>query len=68
MIDKTGRGNVNGPQLFEAITHYGLNPKAEDVYLFMRRFGNCEGRISFSDFSEAMTPKDALSARCLNER
>jgi len=34
----------------------------------MRRFGNSEGRICFSDFCEAMTPKDALSTRCLNNR
>ena len=45
------------------------NPDSKDVFLFVRRYdGDQDGRLTYSDFCEAITPKDILTSRCVNGR
>jgi len=63
VIDKYSKGWVTGPEITEALADNGLYPHKDDVYLFVRRYDNdSDGRILYSDFCEAFTPKDTLSS------
>ena len=47
----------------EALGEYGSFPHKDDVYLFVRHYdADSDGRLLFSDFCEAFTPKDTLAA------
>jgi Ca2+-binding EF-hand superfamily protein len=63
VIDKYGKGWVTGPDMTEALGEYGSFPHKDDVYLFVRHYdADSDGRLLFSDFCEAFTPKDTLAA------
>jgi len=62
MIDLHEKGWVSVPELREALEDLGFYPKKDDVFLFVRRFDkDNDGRILFSDFCEAFSPRDALA-------
>jgi hypothetical protein len=69
VIDKHSKGWVTGPELMEALNEFGSYPHKEDAYLFVRRYDNdSDGRLLYSDFCEAFTPVETLSAQILNKR
>lgn len=69
MIDLHEKGWVSVPELREALEDLGFFPKKDDVFLFVRRYDkDNDGRILFSDFCEAFSPKDALSQSALSRR
>jgi Ca2+-binding EF-hand superfamily protein len=58
MIDRTAKGWVTSPELTEALGDLGLYSHKEDVYLFLRRYDrDSDGRLLYSDFCDAFTPK-----------
>jgi Ca2+-binding EF-hand superfamily protein len=63
IIDRHSKGWVTGPEIAEALADFGSFPHREDVYLFVRRYdADSDGRLLYSDFCEAFTPKDTLSS------
>ena len=69
MIDQHEKGWVSVPELRESLEDLSLYPKKDDVFLFIRRFDkDDDGNLLFSDFCEAISPKDALSSSVLGRR
>jgi hypothetical protein len=69
VIDRHSKGWVTGPELIEALSEFGSFPHKDDVYLFVRRYdSDSDGRLLYSDFCEAFTPKDTLSKQILTKR
>lgn len=53
----------------DALNEFGCYPHKDDVYLFVRRFdADSDGRLLYSDFCEAFTPKETLAAQMLSKR
>jgi Ca2+-binding EF-hand superfamily protein len=69
MLDKSAKGWVTGPELSEAISDLGVYVHRDDVYLFVRRYDrDSDGRLLYSDFCEAFTPKNPTHSSILNSR
>jgi Ca2+-binding EF-hand superfamily protein len=69
VVDKHSKGWITGPELIEALAEFGSFPHKDDVYLFVRRYdSDSDGRLLYSDFCEAFTPKDTLSQQILTKR
>ena len=59
LIDVDSKGYVTAPQLMEVLQQNGVFPHKEDVQTFLREFDmDSDGRLLFSDFSDAFTPLD----------
>jgi hypothetical protein len=55
--------------MIDALADFGCYPHKDDLYLFVRRYdGDSDGRVLFSDFCQAFTPKDTLAASILTKR
>lgn len=60
MIDDSNLGWVSAPQILTFLTRSGLHVHKDDVFTFSRRFDrDNDGKILYSDFCEAFTPKDS---------
>jgi Ca2+-binding EF-hand superfamily protein len=58
MFDTTGMGWIKVHQLKEGLETLGLVTGKEEIFLFLRRYNiDHDGRIKYSDFCEAFTPK-----------
>jgi len=58
MIDKNAKGWVSTPELVDSLAELGLYAHKDDVYLFVRRYDkDSDGRLLYSDFCDAFTPK-----------
>lgn len=69
MIDKGAKGWVTSPELVEALGDLGAYCHKDDVYLFVRRYDkDSDGRLLYSDFCDAFTPKAYHHAQTLNSR
>ena len=69
MIDVNGKGWVSGAELAEAITDLGVFVNRDDVYLFVRRYDkDSDGRLLYSDFCDAFTPRTGSHGQVLNSR
>mmetsp|Transcript_42500 Transcript_42500/g.40755 ORF Transcript_42500/g.40755 Transcript_42500/m.40755 type:complete len:131 (-) Transcript_42500:363-755(-) len=69
MIDKGAKGWVSSPELVESLGDLGVYSHKEDVYLFVRRYDkDSDGRLLYSDFCDAFTPKAYEYASDLNCR
>lgn len=63
MLDKFTKGFVTAPEIIESLTDLGTHPHKDDVHLFLRRYdGDQDGRILYSDFCDAFTPFDGVTA------
>jgi Ca2+-binding EF-hand superfamily protein len=57
-LDRTGKGWVSAPEIVDSLTDLGSYVHRDDVYLFVRRWDkDSDGRIMYSDFCDAFTPK-----------
>ena len=66
-LDRTAKGWVTAPELYDALSELGLYCHKDDVYLFIRRYDkDSDGRILYSDFCDAFTPKSVHNATTLN--
>jgi Ca2+-binding EF-hand superfamily protein len=69
MIDNDSKGWITAPELVETLHSYGLYVHKDDIYLFVRRYDkDSDGRLHYSDFCDAFTPKDVHQASTLNLR
>ena len=69
MLDLNNKGWLTGPDLFNALQLLGANFKKDEVYLFVLRYDrDNDGRLLYSDFCEAFSPRDPLSATLLSRR
>jgi len=59
MLDKDNRGFLTGPDLLNSMQNLGEYPSKDSVYLFLRRYDvDSDGRLLYSDFCDAFSPKD----------
>ena len=69
MLDKGAKGWITAPELFDALSELNLFSHKEDIYLFTRRYDkDSDGRLLYSDFCDAFTPKQVEHSNALNSR
>lgn len=69
MLDHNSKGRINSPELVESLGDNGLYAHKDNVYLFVRRYDkDSDGKLLYSDFCDAFTPKDYASSSVLNSR
>mmetsp|Transcript_14154 Transcript_14154/g.24051 ORF Transcript_14154/g.24051 Transcript_14154/m.24051 type:complete len:216 (-) Transcript_14154:367-1014(-) len=69
LIDQQNRGYVTADQLQDNLQVFGLFCHREDIYTFMKRFdADSDGRILYSDFCDAFSPKDTYFQQALSNR
>lgn len=69
MIDEKSLGWVSAPQVLTFLIEQGCFCHKDDVYSFTRRFDrDNDSKLLYSDFCEAITPKDGYYAHALNQR
>ena len=69
MLDKHAKGWITSPELVDVLGELGSYANRDNVYLFVRRYDkDSDGRILYSDFCDAFTPKAASQAITLNSR
>lgn len=60
LLDKNLFGSLSATELSDSLASNGIYTVSEDVYLFVKRYDrNYDGRLNYSEFSEAMMPKNA---------
>ena len=58
MIDNGAKGWITSPELVDALSDLGSYANRDNVYLFLRRYDkDSDGRLLYSDFCDAFTPK-----------
>jgi len=68
-FDIDGRGSISSGELAEGMKRYGIFANKEELYLLLRRFDkDNDGKLKFSDFTEAFTCKQQEYANLLNNR
>ena len=66
MIDDKSLGWTSAPQIYKCLVTNGIFVHKDDVYQFTRRFDrDYDSKLLYSDFCEAMTPKDTYYAHNL---
>ena len=69
ILDKAARGYVTSTELHEVLADLGSYALRENVYLFSRRYDrNNDGRLLYSEFCDAFTPKSSAQALALTSR
>jgi Ca2+-binding EF-hand superfamily protein len=69
VLDRSAKGNVNATELHEVLADLGGYALRENVYLFHRRYDrNNDGRLLYSEFCDAFTPKSSSQALALTSR
>ena len=69
VFDIDGKGALTTSEFDYGMRIFGYYPNKEDLYLFFRRFDrDIDGKLRFSDFSEAFTPMQVEYASLLNNR
>lgn len=69
MIDAKSLGWVSGPQVLTFLIESGVFAHKDDVYSWCRRFDrDNDSKILYSDFCEAISPKDSYYSHALSIR
>lgn len=69
MLDRTVKGWVTTPEIVDALADLGVYANKDNVFLFTRRYDkDSDGRLLYSDFCDAFTPKSSPHALSLNSR
>mmetsp|Transcript_34776 Transcript_34776/g.25928 ORF Transcript_34776/g.25928 Transcript_34776/m.25928 type:complete len:151 (-) Transcript_34776:174-626(-) len=69
MLDNPSKGWVSSPELVDSLSSLGLYAHKDDVYLFLRRYDkDSDGRLLYSDFCDAFSPKDSSMSSLLSSR
>lgn len=69
MLDRNAKGWLTAPELTDSLNDSGIYVHKDDVYLFVRRYDkDSDGRLHYSDFCDAFTPKSYHHASTLNSR
>ena len=58
MLDAHSKGSITAPELGDALSRLGHHAHKDLIYMFVRRFDkDSDGKLLYSDFCEAFTPK-----------
>ena len=69
MLDPNNKGWLTGPDLLHSLELLGVQAKKDEVYLFLMRYDrDSDGRLLYSDFCEAFSPRDNITAALLSRR
>ena len=69
MLDSNSKGWITAPELYEALSELGHHAHKDLIYMFIRRFDrDNDGKILYSDFCDAFTPKSLQHQITLNQR
>lgn len=69
MLDRSTKGWVTASELVDVLTELGIYANRDNVYLFVRRYDkNSDGRLRYSEFCDAFTPKSTTHSLTLNTR
>jgi hypothetical protein len=69
MLDSQGKGWITAPELSDILSDLGHYAHRELIYMFVRRFDrDNDGRILYSDFSDAFSPKSINHSMALSNR
>jgi Ca2+-binding EF-hand superfamily protein len=69
MIDNGAKGYITASELIESLAELGSYAHKDDVNLFVRRYDrDSDGRIKYSEFCAAFTPKSTHYSSTLNLR
>ena len=63
MLDVNNKGWLTAPDLMNVLQEFGQYCHKDDINTFLRRWDNdSDGRLLYSDFCDAFTPKDSYYA------
>jgi hypothetical protein len=69
MFDLDGKGWISIYEMLEGLQDLGIFASKEEVILYYGRYDkDHDDRLRFSDFCDALTPKDIAYADILNNR
>jgi Ca2+-binding EF-hand superfamily protein len=69
MLDRTAKGYVTASELADVLGDLGTYAYKDNVYLFTRRYDkNSDGRLLYSEFCDAFTPKTSSHSITLTSR
>lgn len=69
LLDRHVLGQLSANELSDSLASNGVYALSEDVYLFVKRYDrNLDGRVSYSEFSDAFLPKNASYSTTLQLR
>ena len=69
IFEKYSSGYITKYDLEDGLAKLGIYGPRQEINLFMKRYDtNQDGRLRFSEFADALTPKDRVYANMLNER
>ena len=69
MLDKSAKGWITASELVDVLSELGTYAHRDNVYLFVRRWDkNSDGRLRYSEFCDAFTPKSSSHSLTLTSR
>jgi len=69
LIDRLGKQSISSVELEDFLNELGLRTTIKEIYLLMRRFDtDNDGKLRFSDFAEALSPKQKDYLELLTRR
>jgi hypothetical protein len=69
MLDSTGKGWITAPELHDAFSDLGHFQHKDLIYMFVRRFDkDNDGKLLYSDFCDAFTPRSLQHSVILSQR
>jgi len=69
MLDINAKGWITAPELYETLSDLGYFTHRDLIYMFVRRLDrDVDGKLLYSDFAEAFTPKSISHSMALCQR
>ena len=69
MLDAEKKGWITAPELYETLIDLGYFAHRDLIYMLVRRFDrDCDGKLLYSDFADAFTPKSISHSMILCQR
>jgi Ca2+-binding EF-hand superfamily protein len=69
VLDRTAKGWITAHEVVESLSELGMYVNKEDAYMFVRRWDrNSDGRITYSEFTDAFVPRSTYHASMLTAR
>ena len=69
MIDLESKGWITAPQLLDNLQSFGCFCHKDDIYTFVRKYDqDSDGRMLYSDFCDAFTPRDSYYVSQLSNK
>lgn len=69
VVDEGNHNEVFRFELTDTLKKHGVYANREEIELFYRKFDkNRDGKLRFSEFADAIAPKDRMAADALNRR